>query len=471
VSVLSASDDLAENRVRFERSLFGCLLEDSSLWPDADLTTDDFVLSDHRRIWQALCRLHNDGLPIDLVTVAAETQDKVDAHYISALIDGGHVPQNFKSYVKAVREGAQERRWRDACEDLAKADRHEKRTELLDAMRDTLKPEGTSGNWRERFDTWEQLVNAPPLTFPIQGVLQDAGITLIAGLAGSGKTMVMLNMVKSLLDESPLFGYEPFAVTRPAGRVLYLVPELTRAALVSRLKLFRLERYAKEDRLIVRTLNSEKELLLADPEMLEAAKDADIFLDSAQRFISGAENDAENIRIFANELFRLLQAGARTVVACHHSPKAYEQAQSMTLENILRGSGDLGAMASTVWGIRQIDPPRNRIYIGNCKPRDFEPCAPFILEGRPHLDLTGQFVMHARPGEAEELRSYLQQKGGRPLAPNRTEQCALAASLRAKNVSIRKIAEQMKTSPSSVVRMLDDYDLGDHGDAEERKPQ
>ena len=60
-----------------------------------------------------------------------------------------------------------------------------------------------------------------------------------------------------------------------------------------------------------------------------------------------------------------------------------------------------------------------------------------------------------------------------PMAPmTKPIHSPFACSWRARYLgSIRKIAEQMKTSPSSVVRMLDDYDLGDHGDAEERKPQ
>ena len=95
--------------------------------------------------------------------------------------------------------------------------------------------------------------------------------------------------------------------------------------------------------------------------MLAAVENADVFLDSVVRFTTGSENDAENIRLFSDVLFRLLHAGARTITGCHHSPKSFETAQSMTLENILRGSGDLGAMISTCWGIRQIDATRNRI--------------------------------------------------------------------------------------------------------------
>jgi RecA-family ATPase len=69
------------------------------------------------------------------------------------------------------------------------------------------------------------LENAPPLRFAIEGFLQEAGVTLIGGLAGHGKTLLMLAMAKALLEESPLFGCELFAVQRPAQRVLYLCAE------------------------------------------------------------------------------------------------------------------------------------------------------------------------------------------------------------------------------------------------------
>lgn len=48
-------------------------------------------------------------------------------------------------------------------------------------------------------------------------------MTLIGGLAGHGKTLLILAMAKALLEASPLFGYEGFAVQRPAQRVLYLI--------------------------------------------------------------------------------------------------------------------------------------------------------------------------------------------------------------------------------------------------------
>jgi hypothetical protein len=80
--------------------------------------------------------------------------------------------------------------------------------------------------------------------------------------------------------------------------------------------------------------------------------------------------------------------------------------------------------------------------------------------------------MHAKPGEAAELRSYLQLKGGRPLAPDRNEQMLMAAKLREQKVSLRESAARMRVSKSTVERLLDEYDLSDHNSEEEgRKPQ
>jgi hypothetical protein len=235
--------------------------------------------------------------------------------------------------------------------------------------------------------------------------------------------------------------------------------------------MFGLEQFVREDRLLIRTIQAREQVELTDPRMLAAVEGADVFLDSVVRFTVGSENDAENARLFSDVLFRLLRSGARSITGCHHSPKSFEGAQSMSLENVLRGSGDLGALTTTCWGIRQIDAARNRIYIENVKARDFEPCASFILEGRPNLDLTGNFAMHSKPGEPDVLGAYLQVKAGRPLAPDRAEKMALAAALRQKGLSLRDIAQKMQTSKSQVVRLLDDYDLEDHGENPERKPQ
>lgn len=89
----------------------------------------------------------------------------------------------------------------------------------------------------------------------------------------------------------------------------------------------------------------------------------------------------------------------------------------MRLENVLRGSGDIGAMVATAWGIKQIDGAQNIIHIENVKPRDFQPCAPFQIIGRPNIDQTGDFALLKRPGECGSLMDEQEpqrEKGGAP---------------------------------------------------------
>jgi hypothetical protein len=143
----------------------------------------------------------------------------------------------------------------------------------------------------------------------------------------------MLAMVKALLEESPLFGYEPFSVPRLNQRVLYLIPESSLGPFWSRIQLFRLEEYVRTDRLLVRTLSSREQVSLDDPRLLKAAAGADVFLDTAVRFMDGSENDVESARPFADTLFRLLNAGARSITGAHHAPKGFEGQDCMTLEN------------------------------------------------------------------------------------------------------------------------------------------
>lgn len=470
--------NIVDRVVHSEKSVLGCLVEFCSRGSAKELdgviasglAADQFTTSDHRRIFRAMEELRNEGKVPDQPSLIGKLDDRLMAQVWD--FTTGVVPENLWSHVRDLRKAWQDHWFSKQREELARLTNAEDRLACVERMRETLLGRGQQDNWRGIFHKWEEFENAPPLHFAIEGFLQEAGVTLIGGLAGHGKTLIMLAMVKALLEESPLFGHEAFSIPQPAKRICYLIPESSIGPFWSRIKMFGLELFVREDRLLVRTIQAREQVELTDPRMLAAVEGADVFLDSVVRFTVGSENDAENARLFSDVLFRLLRSGARSITGCHHSPKSFEGAQSMSLENVLRGSGDLGALTTTCWGIRQIDAGRNRIYVENVKARDFEPCGSFILKGRPHLDETGQFAMHAKPGEAEELRSYLQQKGGRPLAPNRAEQIAMAASLRAKGDSLREIADKMKVSKTTVTRMLDDYDLSDHNSEEEgRKPQ
>jgi hypothetical protein len=457
-SRVKASYD-AEGPVRLGRAILDCLLVQPTLWKDASgLGTDKFVLPLHSKVFSAIKRLNDSGQCADIVSVCASLGEEVDPADVSALVDSA-VPENFRAYIHQLNVALRDRQFHLLREQLGKTETVEGQREVVSQMQDVLATTGSDDNWRSIFHTWEECECARPLNFRINGFLQEAGITVVGGLSGHGKTLLMLGGVKALLEGTPLFGYERFTVPCPAARVLYLIPESSLGPFWSRVQLFRLGDYVRNDRLLIRTLSCPEQVPLADPRLLKAAEGADVFLDTAVRFMDGSENEVESARPFADTLFRLLNSGARSICGAHHSPKSFEGQDYMTLENILRGSGDLGAMLCTCWGVRQIDAGRNQLYVQNVKPRDFEPCEPFILEGRPHLDMNGQFKMLQEPGEAGELRSHLRQKGGRPAVVAKDDKVSRAVELRNSGASLREISRALGVSKSSVDRWLFDHDL------------
>jgi len=97
--------------VRSEQVVLGCLIEDGSLLPcilDSGLNVNSFMLSDHRRIFQAILDLHQQSAPIDCVTVAERLGNKAsDFALLADLICGVVVDASHALYhAKIVRKKA-----------------------------------------------------------------------------------------------------------------------------------------------------------------------------------------------------------------------------------------------------------------------------------------------------------------------------------------------------------------------------
>lgn len=424
----------------------GVLLESPEAWHDmGPLTTDDFLISAHRKIWQAIAALNAEGQQADVPSVAHHLGDSVAVEYVSGLVDGV-VRVNLSQYIRQVREAATKRRFLRLCEELSTTEDTAERLALLRTGQELLQT-SDDDSWRCLFHSYDEILHCPPAQFAIEGFLQEEGITLIGGLAGHGKTLCMLAMVRALLEGGKLFHH--FRVNQTAERVLYLIPEAGLGPFSSRLKTFRLEEHIRADRLFCRTLSANGQLLLNDPRLLEAAKGADIFLDTAIRFMSGDENNAAEQKVFADTLFSLQRAGARSITGAHHSPKSFGKDSFMTLENVLRGSGDIGAMLATCWGISQIDGNATRIFVQNVKARDFLPCEPFIIQGRPSIDETGFFELTHPPGFAGTLSDNKPQ-GGRPQNPDTEDKIRQAQEMHASGKSYKEIAEALEVPKSTV---------------------
>ena len=108
----------------------------------------------------------------------------------------------------------------------------------------------------------------------------------------------------------------------------------------------------------------------------EALKDSVLILDTAIRFVEGDENSAKDMRIFSDMLFGLqrLQGPHGAIIILYHSPKTTKDAFELTLENCLRGSGELGASLTDCWGTRMQEPEKgwdSLNFISHVKVRDY----------------------------------------------------------------------------------------------------
>jgi hypothetical protein len=135
-----------------------------------------------------------------------------------------------------------------------------------------------------------------------------------------------------------------------------------------------------------------------------------VIVDTITRFIEGDETKSEDMRRFAQKVFRLVNAGA-TVVLLHHSKKG----SSGSLDDGLRGSSELAAFVDSCW-VTELDdttkPYESLSKMRNVKQRDFE-SDPFRLKPAP-----GSFylTMEGDPAPEAEIRSRKEQAARDALA-------------------------------------------------------
>lgn len=203
-------------------------------------------------------------------------------------------------------------------------------------------PEPVPVDWRSLFHTRAETENIAEPKFYIERFLEEEGVMGLVGPARARKSIITLNIIHSLLTGELLFGH--FAVLNRPERVLYLCPESGLGSLSRRLKRMGLVQFVGES-LFYTSMNSEP-FDLDNSTIVEAAKGAIVFVDTAIRFYKGAENDSKDMRLFGNMCHAMIRKGALAVVLLHHTAKG---ASEITLESG-RGSGDFGAFLTFAWG-------------------------------------------------------------------------------------------------------------------------
>jgi hypothetical protein len=253
-------------------------------------------------------------------------------------------------------------------------------------------------NWRAAFKSYGQMEQGE-VPFLVERFFPE-GVNLIGGLSASGKTWFALSLAQAMVSGKKFLGN--FVVPEVAP-VIYLIPESGERHFRSRLDLMRLKDAG--ELFLCRTMHSGPVLGLQSLELVEACRVLKpvVILDTAIRFSTAQdENNASQNRALANSMFDLVTAGARSVVAIHHSPKASANSNEMTLENCLRGTGDFGAMSDAVYGLRCVNQETLEVQVQCVKARDFEPVKPFHIQGRPFINQNGNFAMLTEPGRGHE---------------------------------------------------------------------
>jgi hypothetical protein len=429
-----------------ERAVLGAILLDNAQFvPAAAIVKPaDFFNRSNNLIFQTIAAMRERGEAADILTVPdalarangngiGELETVGGSAYIASLVDGVPRITNIEYYARIVREKSILRQLAHAGHaiEMAAVAGGEEAWAVLGRGRLALSELTDQQGTTDLFDTRQEFEDAADATFSIKNFLQDYAVTAIAALSGHGKTWLSLDIVRALLFGAGLL-WGLFEVTERAEKVIYFIPEVSRPAFKPRLQITGL--YGELDkRLFVRTLTKGPAVPLTDSRVLREVEGARVFVDTAIRFMQAVdENSAsEAAAALSADFFALQRAGAKSIIPLFHSPKAFLNQTSMSLEGMIRGSGEFGAVLATGWGLRQIDLAANIVHVENIKPRDFEPCAPFQLIGRPHISKEGGFHLHRR--NCGPLADYLdvgKKKGGGAPAQDRAAKAANLALMR-----------------------------------------
>jgi len=260
-------------------------------------------------------------------------------------------------------------------------------------------------DWRKKFHTVDELPDGD-IRFLIENVLPE-GVAFIGALSGAGKTWLCLSMARALTTGKKFLGNH--TVPEPVF-VLYLCPEMNAKTFKKRCRLFGIS-----ERFRCMTISDGVPLDLDDETLAIAIGELKpvVFLDTAIRFsnIEDENSSSQNAQGLAKAVFRLLHIGAQAVVCLHHRPKA-GAVEELTLENTLRGTGDLGAICDVVWGLQyekgnseqyaKESRQHVRLQMRCVKARDFSTPDDARIQLFPFVEDIGDFAMLDGDAESTE---------------------------------------------------------------------
>ena len=217
----------APHAVEAEEAVLGCVLinPDAYFEVAAFLKPEDFYLHKNRWVWDAFINLHEQRLPIDIITVSEELErhnqlaEAGGAAYLTQLINAVPTSLHAEAYGRLVEREALRRRLIDAATQVARL-AYEEGRDISEVVNDAeaavfavserrankeLAPikEAISAYYdriKYLFEHRGEVLGVPTGFIDLDkllGGLQQSDLLIIAGRPGSGKTGLMLNVAKN----------------------------------------------------------------------------------------------------------------------------------------------------------------------------------------------------------------------------------------------------------------------------------
>ena len=217
----------APHAIEAEEAVLGCVLINPDAYFEVApfLHPDDFYLHKHRWIWDAFVGLHDQRLPIDIITVAEELErhnqlgEVGGSVYLTRLINSVPTSLHAEAYGRLVEQEGLRRRLLEAATQVAKLAYEEGRdiSQVVNEaeaaifavserrLNKELSPiKEAISQYYDRikylFEHQDEMLGVPTGFIDLDkllGGLQQSDLLIIAGRPGSGKTGLMLNVAKN----------------------------------------------------------------------------------------------------------------------------------------------------------------------------------------------------------------------------------------------------------------------------------
>ena len=214
-------DSLPSN-VEAERSILGAILLNPQAYDEvaaSGMTSADFSLDSHRRIYTRMIDLAESSQPIDMITLIEELdrhkdlQAIGDVAYVSSLVEGVPDRPSVKHYVNIVRDKAASRKLihacgatlgmvSDGCSSQAAIEELGERILQIQTGSDAAPAQGVISFSDEIYTEWEQVADGSNeligLSTSLKSVdtvttgIRPGELWLLGGRTGDGKTALAL---------------------------------------------------------------------------------------------------------------------------------------------------------------------------------------------------------------------------------------------------------------------------------------